>query len=104
MLAEHQEEVFNIMLQQTKAWTDQREAARLTQRANTSSVAANGGNGLGLAGMRIPPAARYDDSMEDLRGARLRGNGTSGPRSPTKLPPMGTFEISSPLRSPAKRP
>ena len=104
MLAAHQQEVFDIMQQQTKAWRDQRETERLAQLANATSVAANGGHGLGRASMRLPPAARVDESVEDLRGGRLRGNGTPGPRSPTKLPPMGTFEISSPLRSPAKRP
>lgn len=116
MLMEHKGEVFGHLLQQTTLWREEQDKEKAKSRVSTSATAGDSlGMGLGL----LPPAVQPEDvtgldgSSNGNGNGKLRGGnltatpnpgGNSGRRSPTKLPPIGTFEVTSPLRSPSKRP
>lgn len=97
MLAEHRDQVFNTILEQTKKW---REHSVAQQQQQTAPDTLNGV----LEGRkhRLPDDLLATPGL-NVRGAPLGSPPASGTRTPTKLPPMGTFEVTSPLRSPAPR-
>lgn len=102
MLGEHQGQVFNSMLEQTKRWREAREAAKISQ--TQKSEASNGGLAVGLHNNQtLAPDSGLATMRNDARLTTAESPHAGGLRSPPKLPPMGTFEVTSPLRSPAKR-
>lgn len=111
MLLEHKTQVFAHLENLTAAWREEQE------HKNANSNPTNAADKIGLGLGPLHSATRVDDdAMLDGTGngnGRLRDGsrtstpnpgGNSGRRSPTKLPPIGTFEVASPLRSPNKRP